>query len=718
MKKDDEQRIKDLLGKMTVQEKIGQLHQSGPSIVGAFNVDLEEAINMVYDGRISKAKFDEMMSSENQDYHENDLREGKIGSYNGVSDAKTIYRLQKIAVEESRLGIPLLFGYDVLHGFRTITPIPLGESCAWDPDLWERTARMSADEATSAGINMTYAPMVDVSKDARWGRISEGAGEDTLLACIYGVSKVRGFQTDDLARKDALAACVKHFAAYGACESGRDYNRVDMSMQKLFEEYLPPYEACVKAGSRGVMSAFTDLNGLPCTVNRWLLTEILRDDWGFTGMVISDAGAIAECVIHGISEDKANASLQAIKAGVDVDMISGAYAENIESLIESGVLDIQVLDRAVMNVLQVKSDLNLFDDPYQTGEEREKKAMLTIDNRKLALEAAVKSMVLLKNDGILPLKKDMRIGIVGSLATNSGEMTGTWAIKAQGNDCVSILDACIKRGINHIYFDNPGETGNEDVDVFIVAVGESKIHSGEAASRANIDLSQENIGTVKQLAETGKPVIAVMFNGRPLSIPRLCEDVSAILEAWHPGVEAGNAILDLLFGIENPSGKLTTTFPHAAGQCPVYYDHINTPRPAGSSKYTSKYLDIPSLPVFPFGYGLSYTSYSYSDLQVKRCNEGISVSIKVENTGKRQGEEIVQCYIRDLAAKRVRPVKRLVDFIRINLEPGEIKNVNFHIVSEKTGYYDWDMKFTKGDGKVEVSAGGCSNDCLSKIIYI
>lgn len=717
MKKNYENEIQSLLLKMTIEEKVGQLQQCGPSLVGAFDVSFEELVNMVFDGRISKADFQIMMSTAKQDFREEDLRAGKIGSYNGLNDAKKANELQKIAVTETRLGIPLLFGYDVIHGYRTVTPIPLAESCAWEPELWKKTARISAEEATAGSVHMTFAPMVDVAKDARWGRVSEGAGEDVLLSSIYGAAKVKGFQGDDLTKEDAMVACVKHFTGYGAAEAGKDYNRVDMSMQRLFEEYLPPFEACIKAGARAVMPAFNDINGMPCTVNSWLLTDILRGNWGFDGMTISDANAIAECVTHGIAENLADAAKQAIEAGLDMDMTSNAYSETLAELIANGDVEEQVLDRAVADILRIKFELGLFDRPYRTSEEREKAAMLKPAYRSLAREAAEKSIVLLKNENVLPLKNGVKLGLVGELANNREEMTGAWAIKADGEDCVSLVDACKAQGINFIYMAEDTVT-SEDCDVYVAAIGESKNQSGEAASRASIELPTEQIDLLKRLIETGKPVIAVLFNGRPLAIPWVADNVHAIVEAWHPGVEAGNAILNILFGIINPSAKLTTTFPYSSGQCPVYYAHINTGRPGGKSKFTSKYLDTPLEPVYPFGYGLSYTTFLYSDLQVRKEQEGIRVSVKVRNTGDRDGTEIIQCYIRDIVAKRVRPVKQLVDFTKIPLQAGVESEVDFLVPYQAMGYYDISMNYVIEEGEFEIFVGGNSVDCLSSRFWL
>lgn len=711
-----EEKIKDLLEKMTLEEKVGQLQQCGPSLVGAFEVSFSELLDMMFDGKISEAEFGRLMSTAQEDFHEEDLRAGKIGSYNGIKNAATANKLQKIAVEETRLGIPLVFGYDVIHGYRTIMPIPLAEACAWDPALWEKTARVAAKEATAAGIHMTFAPMVDVAKDARWGRVSEGAGEDAYLSSLFGMAKVKGFQSEDLSKEDAMVACVKHFAGYGAAEAGRDYNRVDMSMQRFYEEYLPPYEACIKAGARAIMPAFNDINGVPCSVNKWLLTNILREKWRFDGMTVSDANAIAECVNHGIAEDKSDASRQAIEAGMDMDMSSNSYSESLVQLVQNGVVKEEVLDRAVADVLRIKYELGLFEHPYQTSEEREKEELLKPEYRTLARETAGKSMVLLKNEGVLPLKNGTRVGVVGGLADNRGEMTGAWAIGANPEECISIVDACNVQGIDYIYTKNLEEI--ENCDVVVVSLGETKDQSGEAASRSDITIPEEQMELLDELVKSGKPVITVLFNGRPLALGAVAEKADAILEAWYPGIEAGNAILDILFGRVNPSAKLTTTFPYASGQCPMYYSHINTGRPGGKGKFTSKYLDTPLEPVYPFGYGLSYTTYNYRDLEVVESREAFIVSATITNIGEVAGEEIVQCYIRDLVAQRVRPVKQLKAFEKIKLDPGESKKISFTIPYQELGYYNNEMEYIVEEGTFEIFIGKNSDDCLSQKIVL
>jgi len=711
-----EEKIKDLLEQMTLEEKVGQLQQCGPSLVGAFEVSFSELLDMMFDGKISEAEFGRLMSTAQEDFHEEDLRAGKIGSYNGIKNAATANKLQKIAVEETRLGIPLVFGYDVIHGYRTIMPIPLAEACAWDPALWEKTARVAAKEATAAGIHMTFAPMVDVAKDARWGRVSEGAGEDAYLSSLFGMAKVKGFQSEDLSKEDAMVACVKHFAGYGAAEAGRDYNRVDMSMQRFYEEYLPPYEACIKAGARAIMPAFNDINGVPCSVNKWLLTNILREKWRFDGMTVSDANAIAECVNHGIAEDKSDASRQAIEAGMDMDMSSNSYSESLVQLVQNGVVKEEVLDRAVADVLRIKCELGLFEHPYQTSEEREKEELLKPEYRTLARETAGKSMVLLKNEGVLPLKNETRVGVVGGLADNRGEMTGAWAIGANPEECISIVDACNVQGIDYIYTKNLEEI--ENCDVVVVSLGETKDQSGEAASRSDITIPEEQMELLDELVKSGKPVITVLFNGRPLALGTVAEKADAILEAWYPGIEAGNAILDILFGRVNPSAKLTTTFPYASGQCPMYYSHINTGRPGGKGKFTSKYLDTPLEPVYPFGYGLSYTTYNYQDLEVVESREAFIASATITNIGEVAGEEIVQCYIRDLVAQRVRPVKQLKAFEKIKLDPGESKKISFTIPYQELGYYNNEMEYIVEEGTFEIFIGKNSEDYLSQKIVL
>lgn len=713
-----EDKIKELLDKMTLEEKIGQLQQTGASLAGAFQVDFEELLNMLYDGRMTEAEFGAMMGGAEQDYKEDDLRSGKIGSYGGSMSAEKAMELQRIAVEESRLGIPNMICCDVVHGYKTITPTPLAESCAWDTKLWEKTARVAAKEASAAGINMTFSPMVDVSKDARWGRIAESAGEDVLINSAYGVAKVQGYQTDNPKAHDAIAACVKHIAAYGAVESGRDYNRVDMSTQKLYEEYLPPYEACIKAGALAIMPSFNDINGIPNTANETLLKDILRADWKFKGVTISDSNAVAELINHGYAKDEKDAAMKAIQAGVDVDMTSNCFIENLKELIDEGTLQQDTLDKAVTNVLRVKFELGLFDDPYQTSVAREAEEILSEENRSIALEAAQKSIVLLKNENILPLKKNKKVGVIGELAKSRNDMLGCWAISADEDQCVSVVDALEMKQIPYEYFETADEAAKSDCETILTAIGETKKESGEASSKVNISLSEKDILSMKVLKDAGKEVTVLLFNGRPMAIQWCKENMPAIVECWQLGTEAGTAIVDVLYGDINPSGKLTTTFPYSAGQCPVYYDHMATGRPGGKSRFTSKYIDAPIKPVYPFGYGISYTIYEYKDISCQVTDDEVQVAVTVVNAGECAGEEIVQCYFQDPVAKRIRPVKKLVAFERIALKAGEQKVVKFNVKKSLLGYYDQKMNYIVDDGEIIMMVGGNSEDVLERSIEI
>lgn len=707
-----EQRIKNLLDSMTLAEKVGQLNQVGPSVVGAFEIPVEELQKKLLDGEITMDEIAKMLAASKPDYREDDIRAGKIGSMGGVAKRETAMQLQRIAVEESRLGIPLIFGYDVIHGFRTGTPIPLAESCAWEPELWRKTARMAAKEAAYAGVNMTFAPMVDVSRDARWGRVAESAGEDTLLNAHYGAAKVRGFQGEDPTAPDSIAACAKHFAAYGFAEGGRDYNRVEMSEQQLREDVLPPFKACIDAGVLAVMPSFNDINGVPSSVNTWLLRDILRSEWGFKGTTVSDANAIEECIAHGVCADKTDAAKAAIEAGMDIDMNSCSFADNLEELVSNGSIDIRILDEAVKNVLRVKFELGLFENPYGVLDE-DKQPFLKPEYRALAREAAQKSIVLLKNENILPLAKDKRIGVVGELAANASEMTGTWALSTLGEDCVSLVDGLSQRKADYVYYENAEQAISDDIDTVLLCVGEGKDESGEAASKARIELSEEQLSDFRKLKAAGKKIVVILFNGRPLAIPELKENADAIIEAWHLGVEAGNALADIIYGDVMPTGKLTVSFPNASGECPCYYSKRNTGRPAGGFKFTSKYLDIPSKPVYPFGYGLSYTEYEYSDISVERTAGSFKVSAVVRNVGAVAGVETVQCYFSDPVARRTRPIKKLVSYAKIQLAPGEAKRVAFEIPFAQLGYYDEKMRYIIEQGKFIFHIGKNSEDVIS-----
>ena len=707
MNKETEKKIDELLLRMTTAEKVGQLVQTGPSIVGAFGVSFEELLNMVFDGRISDEEFQRMMSESGQDYHEEILRQGGIGSYNGVTDPEVIRKLQRIAAEETRMGIPLLFGSDVIHGHRTVYPIPLAESCAWDPQLWEKTARMAAKEASRDGITMTFAPMVDVAKDARWGRISEGAGEDSFLQSVFGAAKVRGFQQDDLRKPGTIVSCVKHFAAYGACEGGRDYNHVELSGERLYEEYLPPFAACIKAGARAVMPAFNDINGIPCTVSRKLLRDILRKELGFTGVTVSDSNAIAECVDHGAARDMAEAAKKALEAGVDIDMSSGVYAAQLTDLVEEGVIEKAVLDEAVREVLRVKYELGLFEQPYRfcSPEESPEK-----ENRALCLESALKSMVLLKNNGLLPLQKNVKVGLIGSLAESRADMLGAWALGGRADDCISLKDALEEAGLPFVRIESDLSEA-EDCDAILLAAGETKEMSGEAASRAVISLSQEEKGLIRALRESGKPIILILFNGRPLAISDAAPDADAIVEAWHCGCESGHALVKLLYGDRNFSGHLTTSFPNASGQCPVYYNHLNTGRPAGRGKFTSKYLDVETEPLFPFGFGLSYTEFEEEALEVQAENDILSVRWTVVNTGKRDGVYTAQLYVRDKTGIRACPVLELKAFSQVEIAAGKREEICFELPVQSLARYENDA-WTIHHGTYEIFGGESSKKLI------
>ena len=716
-----ENRIEELLNKMTLDEKIGQLHQSGVSIVGAFEVSFEELINMLTDGRITPKEFEEYMNNAEEDFHEDDIRAGHISSFNGVHGAEKVNRLQKIAVEESRLGIPLLIGADIIHGCKTTFPIPLAESCCFDEKLWEKTAEISAEEASSLGIAWTFAPMIDVARDPRWGRISEGAGEDPYLVSKFAVAKVKGFQGEDLSKPNKILACAKHFVAYGACEGGRDYNTTDMSKQKLHEVYLPPFKAAVKAGCQTIMPAFNDLNGVPCSMSKYLLKDVLRNEYKFDGMLISDANAIQECVIHGAVENRKEAALSCLSAGLDMDMGSNCYGEHTKELIESGDLSIEELNVAVRNVLRVKFRKGLFDNPYFTNSKREKETISNVKFRSLAKESALNSIVLLKNDGILPLKKEMKIGVVGNLAIDKWETIGAWAIMADGDNCISVVEG-IKNSKNDVLYEKCIEDGKliEDQidkvcsssDVIIAVVGESRDMSGEASSRGDISLPEIQQALLKNIVKRGKKVVVVLMNGRPLALSWEDKNVNAIVEAWHLGTEMGNAVSDVLFCDFNPCGKLTATFPYNVGQCPIYYNHPSTGRPAGKSKFTSKYLDMPIKPLYPFGYGLSYTTFQYSDLRADFNNQNLEVSVKVKNTGYIDGSEVTQIYVQDVVASRVRPVKELKAYEKVLIKSGEEKELHFVISCDDLGYYNEEMKYVIEKGLYRVFAGGSSEELL------
>jgi beta-glucosidase len=696
-----DRRVDSLLALMTLEEKVGQLVQLS-------DVSAE-----------SKAL----------------IRQGGVGSFLNVVGTDATRELQQIAVQESRLKIPLIFGLDVIHGFRTTFPIPLATACSWDLPLIERAERVAAIEATAAGVHWTFSPMVDIARDARWGRIAEGAGEDPYLGAMIAVARVRGFQGNDLKDPTSLLACAKHFAAYGGAEGGRDYNTVDISERTLREVYLPPFKAAVEAGVGSLMCSFNEISGIPNSANHQLLTTILRGEWKFCGFVVSDWNSIGELIHHGVAADVKEAAVLGLQAGVDMDMASGAYQNHLASAVRDGRVSEAEINQAVRRVLRAKFVLGMFDNAYRNCDgEREKDEMLTKEHRTMACTIAQRSIVLLKNnDGLLPLKKNITsIAVIGPLADDTESPLGPSYGVGKPDDVVSVLKgikAALRsnatvlsaRGcdIEKQSTDGFAEALNTAgrADVVVAVVGESRGMSGEAEGRSNIGLPGSQEELLRALLATGKPLVAVLMNGRPLAIPWVADHVPAILETWFLGSEAGHAIADILFGDYNPSGKLTTSFPRATGQVPIYYNHKNTGRPSvDSMKWTSKYLDLPSSPLYPFGYGLSYTSFSYSQLGLSsktlRRGDSLLVSIVVKNGGSRSGEETVQLYVRDEFASVTRPVKELKAFQKVLLAPGEQTQVQFVLTAEQLKFYDQGMKWTVEPGRFTIYVGPNSAEGL------
>ena len=688
----------------------------------------EELIEMMSDGRITKEEFGRIMGSAEQDYHEEEIRKGGVGSLM-VQDPKKINELQRIAVEESRLGIPIIFGLDVIHGFRSVYPIAIAEAGSFDTDLMERTARMAARESRAAGIAWHFAPMIEVARDARWGRVSEGPGEDPYLGAEFARAKVRGLQDDRSSTENYVAACLKHYVGYGACESGRDYNTVNMAMHVFYNHYLKPFRAAVEEGAQTVMAAFNDLNGIPCTVNRFLLRDILKESLGFPGFVVSDANAIRECVIHGIAEDDLQAGILAAKAGMDMDMGTEIFHSCLKQAVEEGRISMEVIDEAVRRILSVKMWLGLFEHPYVSEEAMSRYETLPEDHIALAREAAEKSIVLLKNEnGLLPLKKETRISLVGTLADNKEEIIGAWAMNWKQKDCVTILEG-MKAAFDQVEYypcggpeDEPDQEqilqAIEGGDVIVAVLGETVAMSGEASSRADITLPGAQRKLLEQLLASGKPVILVLMNGRPLALAWEAEHVPAIVEAWHLGIQMGNAVAAVLSGDVCPEGKLSSSFPAVTGQCPVYYNHPNTGRPASKSKFTSRYLDAPLDSLYPFGYGLSYTTFSCSDLNVEESEDQLKISVKVANTGEREGRETVQMYMQDVSASLVRPVKELKGFRKILLAAGKSSVVEFCLQKSDMGFYDNEGNYQLEDGLFRIYAGTDSRECLMQELQI
>ena len=677
------------------------------------------------------------------------VRSGGVGSFLNVFGAEYTRQLQRIATQESRLKIPLLFGHDIIHGFRTIYPIPLAEAASFDTARVENTARQAAIEATAHGLTWTFAPMVDIARDPRWGRISEGSGEDVYLGSMLAAARVRGFQGGDnamgLGSPDAMLATVKHFAAYGGAEGGRDYNSVELSERTLWETYLPAYDAAVKAGAATVMASFNDLGGVPAHSSDWLMTEVLRNQWGFKGLVVSDWGGIGELIPHGVAANRADAGALGIRAGIDIDMSDAIYAENLAALVKAGRVPAALVDSAVKRVLRVKYALGLFSDPYRFSDAtREKRYTLAPEHVTASRIAARESIVLLKNAShTLPLRKTLRtIAVIGPLADDAQSALGNWSAVGQAKEAVTVLAGIrsalgpstrviVVGGAPVDTADTSGfaaaRTAASQADAVVLVLGERENMSGEASNRASVELPglQRDLAlAVIRAARAGnatRPVVTVLMNGRSLAIPELASEAPAIVESWFLGSQHGNAVADVLFGDYNPGGRLPVTFPRATGQIPLYYNHRNTGRPADEKNhYTSKYLDLPWTPLFPFGYGLSYTTFSYSNLRVSapRINAGdsLTVSVDVRNNGDRAGDEVVQLYLRDDVASVAEPVRNLKGFRRINLKPGETRTVAFRLGADAFALYDRQMRRVVEPGTFTIFVGTNSDaDASSRV---
>ncbi|BDW93657.1 glycosyl hydrolase [Flagellimonas marinaquae] len=726
------QEVEVLLNKMTIEEKIGQLNLLTPG------------------GGVATG---EVVSKD----VESKIKNGQVGGLFGVSGPEKVRIAQEIAVNNSRLGIPLLIGSDVIHGYKTTYPIPLGLSSSWDMELVKQAAQMAAKEATADGINWNFSPMVDIARDPRWGRISEGAGEDPYLGSKIAEAMVKGYQGDDLSATHTMLACVKHFALYGASEAGRDYHTVDMSKIKMFNQYLPPYEAAIRAGAASVMSSFNDVDGVPASGNSWLLTDLLRDRWGFGGFVVSDYTSVNEMIAHGLGDLQAVSAL-ALKAGLDMDMVGEGFQTTLKKSLDQGKVTETDITNACRRVLEAKYLSGLFDDPYRyLDPQRAKKDILAEDNRALARKLATHSFVLLKNhNNILPLKKAGKIALVGPLADSRENMLGTWAPTGDFNLAVTILEGFKNVGAGAIIQFAKGANISDDTDfaknvnalgerividerssetmlkeavdltntsdVVVAVVGEASEMSGESSSRTDISIPESQKRLIRALVDTGKPVVLVLMSGRPLTISEELDMPVSILQVWHPGVEAGNAIADVVFGDYNPSGKLTATWPINVGQIPIYHSAKVTGRPAPESgefqKFRSNYLDAPNTPLLPFGYGLSYTTFEYSDLRLSKKEigrgESISATVTVKNTGDHTGEEVVQLYLRDVVRSIAPPKRQLKGFQKIKLKKGERKEVTITLTPDDLKFYDAQLEFVSEPGEFKIFVGTDSNADLSE----
>ncbi|WP_251129566.1 MULTISPECIES: glycoside hydrolase family 3 N-terminal domain-containing protein [unclassified Exiguobacterium] len=704
-------RATQLVQEMTVAEKVGQLVQTLPSI---FSDDEQDVIT----GPIAELLKEDGITDENR---------WNIGSVIGISNAKQAQKLQESYLRHNRLGIPLLFMADIIHGYRTIFPVPLAMACSWDLNEIEQMARTSSVEATVSGLHVTFSPMADLSRDPRWGRVMESSGEDVWLNGEMAAAFVRGYQSDDLTRDDTLAACVKHFAAYGAPEGGRDYNTVDVSDRELREFHLPAYKRALEEGAKMVMTSFNVVHGVPATASEYLMRDILRSDWGFEGVLISDWTAIKELIHHGVAETLKDAGELALRAGVDIDMMSGAYTNHLEAVLADGV-DEALLDEAVLRILKLKEELGLFDNPYR-GIDQAKETTLHLSDvhRDQARRLAEKSAVLLKNDGVLPLQKQ-RIALIGPFA-DSNDVLGPWDGYGKREEAVTLRQAFDRAEIPYVFAE--GSTVEKEIDwteacriaeqsdVVILALGEASWMSGEAGSRTDIRLPKTQREGLKRLKSLGKPVVTILFNGRPLDLRDVVEHSDAVLEAWYPGTEAGSALVNLLYGQVSPSGKLTMSFPYNIGQVPIRYDALRTGRPSdiehADPRYTSKYLDAPNEPLFPFGYGMTYTTFSYNDFIVKDKTGGIvEATVVIRNDGATTAEEIIQWYIQDNIAKVSRPVKQLKGYEKVTLKAGESVTVTFTVEGDMLRYLQPNGSFDADQGTFTLFVGPNSRDVLAK----
>ncbi len=716
-----ESRINVLLQKMTLEEKIGQMNQ--------YNGFWEVTGPAPKDGD-AKWKYDH-------------LRKGMVGAVLNVKGTENVRKLQEIAVKETRLGIPLLFGYDVIHGHKTLFPVPLGEAASWDLTAIEKSARIAAIEASAVGINWTFAPMVDITRDARWGRVVEGAGEDPYLGSKIGVARIKGFQGDDLSANNTIAATAKHFAGYGFAEAGRDYNTVDIGTSTLYNIILPPFKAAVDNNVQTVMNSFNVVNGIPSTANKFLQRDILKDKWNFKGFVVSDWGSGMEMIAHGFVKDLKQVAELSANAGSDMDMESYAYVAHLKELVETRKVDMNIIDDAVKRILRVKFALGLFDDPYRYCDaKREKELIYHPDHLAAALDMAKKSMVLLKNqDQLLPLKKSQqKIAVIGALADDKNSPLGSWRIGSDDSSAVSVLEGLKKYTGNFKYAkaadvaigktDFINEVKINEIDksgfkqaiqlarsstVVIMVLGENGFQTGEGRSRTKLDLPGVQQQLLEEVYKVNKNIILVLMNGRPLAITWAAEHIPAILEVWQPGSQCGNAIAQVLFGDYDPSGKLPMTFPRSVGQVPIYYNYFSTGRPGPKNEvFWSHYTDESNKPLYPFGYGLSYTRFEYSNLKIDDADQAqIKVTATIKNTGNYAGEEVAQLYIRDIVASTVRPVKELKGFSKFKLEPGESKEIKFILTDAELGFYNNTGEFIVEPGDFDVMIGTNSQQGLS-----